>query len=148
MAEEPHAAVGAFDTEEALTEAVRTLATGTESALDEVEHLPADELFSVLANPGRRYVLTYLLQCEEDATCGELVDHVVAATDHATSDSAFRTRVATELTHAHLPKLGDAGLVDYDVERQVVSRTARTPLVRPYLRLALAQERLCDDSHV
>mgnify|MGYP002760865452 CR=1 FL=1 len=62
------------------------------------------------------------------------------------TDRQFRKRVTAALTHTHLTKLEDAGLIDYNTERQIISPTNKTPIVRPYLRLALAQQRLADAS--
>jgi hypothetical protein len=133
-----------FDTTEAETDAVRTLAEGTADAAEASRRLSVDTLFDLLSHPGRRYVLTYLLQSEGYATCSELVDHVVAVSDHTMTDRQFRKRLTSELTHTHLPKLEDRGLIEYNTERQIVSPTAATPTVRPYLRLALTQQRLRD----
>lgn len=105
-------------------------------------HLSADVLFELLAHPGRRYVLSYLLQHEDSVTCGDLVDYVVSQTDPSMTPGAFREGVATELTHTHLPELASQNLVEYDVERQVVAPTELTPVVVPYLEFALAQERV------
>lgn len=145
MSENSRQTVSAFDTGEELTQAVWTLAEGTESAIAAEGRPSVDELFDLLADPGRRYVLTYLLQAPDYVTCTDLVDHVVAATDHSMTDGEFRTRVTAQLTQTHLPKLADAGLVDYNVERQIVSPTETTVLSRPYLRLALAQQQLTED---
>jgi DNA-binding transcriptional ArsR family regulator len=121
--------------------AVETLVDATATATEE-ESFSVDTLFEMLAHPGRRYVLSYLLQSEGFVACAELVDHVAERTDHTMTDEEFRRRVAAELTHSHLPKLEEVGLVDYNMERQVVSTTDLTPVVRPYLRLALAHQRV------
>lgn len=105
-------------------------------------HLSADVLFDVLAHPGRRYVLTYLLGTEGPVSCSDLVDYVVSKTDPSMTPTAFRDGVASELTHTHLPRLASENLVEYDVERQVVATTDLTPVVAPYLEFALAQERI------
>jgi hypothetical protein len=136
----------AFDTTDAETDAIRTLTELTTEAVEASRRLSVDTLFDLLGHPGRRYVLTYLLQSEGYATCSELVDHVAAVTDHTMTDRQFRKRLTGELTHTHLPKLEDGGLVDYNAERQIVSPTAATPAVRPYLRLALAQQQVRDRS--
>jgi hypothetical protein len=144
--EQQSAGAVAFDTEEALTEAIQTIAAGTQDAVVASRRLSVGALFELLSQPGRRYVLTYLLQSEGYVTCSELVDHVVAVTDHTMTDRQFRKRVTAELTHCHLPKLEEKNLIEYNTERQIVSPTAKTPVVRPYLRLALAQQRIADES--
>jgi hypothetical protein len=87
-------------------------------------------------------VLTYLLQSEGSVACSELVDYVVERTDTAMTDEEFRRRVVTELTHSHLPKLEAAGLVKYNMERQLVDPTDLTPVAGPYLQLALRHQNL------
>jgi DNA-binding transcriptional ArsR family regulator len=135
----------AFDTDEHLTQAVRDLAAGTASAVEQSQQFNVSELFDLLSHPGRRYILTYLLQSEGYVTCSELTDHVVAVSDHTMTDRQFRKRVTAELTHSHLPKLEQRGLIDYNTERQIVSPTPATPAVRPYLRIALAQQQIADE---
>lgn len=136
----------AFDTDEHLTEAVQDLAEGTAAAVERSQQFNVSELFDLLSHPGRRYILTYLLQSEGYVTCSELVDHVVAVSEHTMTDREFRKRVTAELTHSHLPKLEQRGLIDYNTERQIVSPTPTTPVVRPYLRLALAQQQIADEA--
>jgi hypothetical protein len=130
----------AFDTDAETTDAVRRLAESTGDELAACEEFDVNSMFELLAQPGRRYVLTYLLQSEGFVTCSELVDHVVDATEHSMTDNEFRDRVTAELTHSDLPKLDSAGFVDYNMTRQIVAPTEKTALVRPYIRLALAQQ--------
>lgn len=138
--------LAAFDTDDYLTDAVRELAASTAPAVEASQRFSVTTLFEILSHPGRRYILTYLLQAEGYVTCTELVDHVVDVTDNTMTDTQFRERITTELTHSHLPKLQREGLIDYNVERQIVSPTEATPVVRPYLRLSLAQQRIADMS--
>lgn len=143
MANDPHHPVErptAFDTDTESTAAVLQLAEETADEIEAHNDFDVDTLFELLARPGRRYVLTYLLQSEGFVTCSELVDHVVDATDHSMTDNQFRDRVTAELTHSDLPKLDEEGLIDYNMTRQIVAPTATTALVRPYIRLALAQQ--------
>lgn len=80
------------------------------AASDERTGEALDALFEALADERRRYVLAYLDAGEEDvATVPDLVDHVA---DEASVDD--RERVSVALHHAHLPKLADAGLVEFD----------------------------------
>jgi DNA-binding transcriptional ArsR family regulator len=131
-----------FDTSDAARAAVETLIEETADAVAGREQFDVGELFEALSDPGRRYVLTYLLQSEGSVACSELVDYVVERTDTGMTESEFRRRVITELTHSHLPKLEAAGLVTYNMERQLVGPTDLTPAVRPYLHLALRHQTL------
>ena len=103
-----------------------------------------DSIFSVLSNPGRRYVLTYLLRADGYVTMTELVDYAVEQTDAANAGEEFRHRVTVELSQTHLPELVDAGFVRYNMERQLIDETEKTQLVSPYLKLALAQQDILD----
>ncbi|MHB9286522.1 hypothetical protein ACKVMT_05725 [Halobacteriales archaeon Cl-PHB] len=129
-------------TADELDEAVATFLETHGETIRAGPHLSTDVLFDLLAHPGRRYVLSYLLQREGSVTCGDLVDYVVSQTDPSMTPAAFRDGLASELTHTHLPRLDSEGLVEYDVERQVVTPTDLTPVVAPYLEFAMAQERV------
>lgn len=104
---------------------------------DSTEQLSVDAIFSMLSHPGRRYVMTYLLQSDGFVSMSELVSYVVERTEHTMTDRAFRHRVSTTLTHTHLPKLHEENFIDYNIERQIVQETAKTELVAPYLKVAL-----------
>lgn len=77
---------------------------------------PADEmiqnrLYEALAHPFRRTVLQAL--STTPLTIDELTSQVVRDSD-AEDDDDERTRVLTSLYHVHLPKLEDAGIVEWD----------------------------------
>lgn len=127
-------------------EAVRAFADREREAVETVPGLSTTKLFELLADPGRRYVLTYVLGSDGFVTVSELVDYVLGRTTSSMTRPEFRERLASELTHTHLPKLAAEGLVQYNVERQVVSRTEATALVGPYLKLALAHERTREEA--
>lgn len=91
-----------------------------------------DDLLKLLADRRRRYVLYYLDDAEDDVvTLDELSDHVAdrreawsANTDGTGVVALERVRVG--LHHNHLPRLADAGLIDYDGRTQTV-RNWREP---------------------
>lgn len=73
-----------------------------------------DSLFGVLADRRRRRLLAYLAGTDDGvATVSELADHVAA-------DDADPERVTVSLHHAHLPRLEDAGIVEYDARSETV----------------------------
>ncbi|WP_135364036.1 DUF7344 domain-containing protein [Halosimplex halophilum] len=99
-----------------------------------------DDLFELLARPGNRYALAYLHRADGPVPFDDLVENVVdgaAPDDLSTGD--FRDRVATRLVHSNLPKLDDAGLVEYDREAGLVRPTETTAVAVPYLELAMDQ---------
>lgn len=126
--------------------AIETLVASTATAVEASEQFSATDVFELLAHPGRRYVLTYLLRSDGEVTCEELADHVVDRTTHRLPDEEFRRQIVAELTHSHLPKLQEHGFVRYNRDRQIVAPTAQTPAVRPYLRIALAHQKIGDAS--
>ncbi|MFB6165794.1 MAG: hypothetical protein ABEJ31_11600 [Haloarculaceae archaeon] len=69
------------------------------------------ELFRVLAHEWRRRTLASLRDSEGTMQVTELAAAVTDAADGATP--ARREEVATSLYHVHLPKLIDAGLVEW-----------------------------------
>lgn len=104
-----------------------------------------DSIFSILSNPGRRYILTFLLRSDGYVRMTDLVDYVIDQSDASKSDEEFRHQITVELTHTHLPKLVDEGFVKYNMERQLVDRTEKTQLVAPYLKVALSQQQKLDE---
>ncbi|MFB6175985.1 MAG: hypothetical protein ABEI99_02360 [Halobaculum sp.] len=82
------------------------------------------ELFEVLSNQRRRFAV-YAVSGEEEVELGTLAKTIAAweneqPVEQVTSDE--RKRVYTALQQSHLPKLAEAGLIDYD---------DRAGLVRP-----------------
>jgi DNA-binding transcriptional ArsR family regulator len=70
-----------------------------------------DATFDALVNRRCRVVLRQLAESEDALGVDDLVTQLVEELD---DDAASETRLRTALHHAHLPKLADAGLVDYD----------------------------------
>lgn len=129
-----------FDDE--MRDALRTFVEDSiETEYAAEQHSPTI-IFDLLSNPGRRYVLTYLLQSDGFVTISELVDYVLTKTSARMTDDEFRRKVTTELSHTHLPRLDEEGFVRYNMERQLIIPTEKTRLAEPYLRLALLQTTL------
>jgi len=128
--------------DEGTSTAIQTLIEDTVVSEYAAEQYSINTLFNLLSHPGRRYVLTYLLQSDGFVTISELVDYVTTKTKASMTDDAFRHKVTLELTHTHLPTLAEEGYIKYNMERQLIQSTEKTPAVEPFLRLALAQQRL------
>lgn len=103
---------------------------------------PLDSLFKCLTKRRRRIVLSYLLTIEDrPVTVDELADAVRKAERSSSSSSpslplslsSDPESVAITLDHVHLPLLADAGLIEYDRERGLVTTTNQTPDIEPYL---------------
>lgn len=79
------------------------------------------ELF---ANQRRRYLLRGLRHADRDVTLAELARKIAAwEIDRSVADvsNAAVERVHLSLYHNHVPRLADAGLVEYDREASAVS---------------------------
>jgi hypothetical protein len=76
-----------------------------------------DDVFELLSNDCRRRICLFL--CRAGVEVATLEDLVEALAPEATE--AERDRLAINLHHRHLPKLDEAGIVDYDPR----SNTAR-----------------------
>jgi len=103
--------------------------------------ISASELFELLAQPGNRYTLAYLSRSDGAVPYEDLVEYVVdeGGTPEGLSTAEFRNQVATRLVHSNLPKLDDAGLIDYDVSEKKIRSTDATDVAVPYLELAMEQ---------
>lgn len=84
-----------------------------------------DEVFRLLAVTDRRRVLRYL-QVHEEASVSELADVLTgwkAVERGELTGPADREAIETSLVHVQLPKLSEAGFVEYDAESRTVSGT-------------------------
>lgn len=82
--------------------------------------LPLDVIFEVLKNERRRLVLEYLRRTEGSVTIGELAEHIAAHENGITPaelNAQQRKRVYIGLYQCHLPKMDDAGAVDFNQDR-------------------------------
>lgn len=126
---------------------LESLITGFDEPSDVFEEsgrVSLSTLFEILADPGRRYILTYVLLQDEYASLSELVDFVVQVSDQSDADGRFRKELVTDLVQTQLPMLAEAGLIDYRIERQFVGPTKKTTTALPYLYLALKQVEAAD----
>lgn len=92
---------------------------------DPAEWKAIDDRFDVLSNHRRRRVLTNLAE-NDTAVVGELAEHIAAIENDKPAgalSSQERKRVYIALYQSHLPKMADAGIVDYDKNRGTVSLT-------------------------
>ena len=84
----------------------------------------ADRCFEALADERRREVLTVLFQSESSLSLTELAVELTrvdadAREADAPTDGVEHRKV--QLYHRHVPKLVDAGLVEFDRDRRTVS---------------------------
>lgn len=79
-----------------------------------------DTAFMILKNWRRREVLRFLAESEEETTLDVLARHIAAkenGIDKRALSSSQRKRVYIGLYQAHLPKMDDAGVIEFDKHR-------------------------------
>lgn len=78
---------------------------------------PLDTTFSALANRRCRVVLRQLAESDDALVVDDLVTRLA---DELDDEAVSETSLRTSLYHTHLPKLADAGLVEYDPDSGLV----------------------------
>ncbi|MEA5389609.1 hypothetical protein VB779_23030 [Haloarculaceae archaeon H-GB11] len=102
----------------------------------EFEPEAVDRILSALAHEHNRSVLNYFRNSSgSSASLDELADHV--ATEETSSGLESLEQVAVHLHHAGLPKIADAGILDYD-PRTKTARNRDHPLLASSELLAVA----------
>jgi DNA-binding transcriptional ArsR family regulator len=85
-----------------------------------------DELFQILSNSRRRYIIYYLSQEGNELSLKELATKIAAVESGVPESditSEERQRVYISLYQTHLPKLEDADIVTYDENERTVALT-------------------------
>jgi predicted transcriptional regulator len=96
-----------------------------------------DVLFDVLSNARRRFVLAALLTADRSLSHSELATDVVRWETEMASTTGTPTErrdVEISLVHSHLPKMADAGVIDYDPDAGTVRLDGRADRVRTHLQ--------------
>lgn len=98
--------------------------------------LSQNEAYDLLSNPRRRFVISHLRKHGDPMSVSDLSDAVAAWENDAPvgelTDRQVK-RVYVSLYQTHLPKLRDAGLLDYDQEAGVVSATSAVNELDSYM---------------
>jgi len=100
-----------------------------------------DTAFDLLATERRRHALYCLREADGSMPLLELVDRVVEREADVPGD--HRERVAVSLGQVHLPKLDDAGVIDFDAHEEFVAHRG-DPVVDQFLEHAAEHERPAD----
>lgn len=88
-----------------------------------------DELYDLLSNHRRRYVIHFCKQADDPLTLSDLAELVAAREqDKSVTEltSAERKRVYTSLQQTHLDRLAEAGMIDYDGRTVELTDEAKT----------------------
>ena len=98
--------------------------------------LPAEQVYSILANERRRRALEQLGSVGGVVTVHELSELVAGReTGESPPPKRCRESVYTSLVQTHLPKLADAGVITYDRESQTIELSRRARDVRLYTEI-------------
>ena len=84
----------------------------------------SDDLFELLSNPRRRYVLYYLTKHAAEVDLGTLATQIAAWENDIELSQVSgmeRKRVYTSLQQVHLPKMDDSGVVTFDKRSGMIS---------------------------
>ncbi|WP_290810230.1 hypothetical protein [Halovivax sp.] len=109
----------------------------------DADYLTKGEIFEVLRNQRRRYVLQYLKQDARPVELGDLAQQVAAWEYETTPKDVTpeqRKRVYTTLQQTHLPKMDKAGILDFDSDTGIVEATDRTRAITVYLEIVPGHE--------
>jgi hypothetical protein len=107
------------------------------------EMLSKGEIFEVLRNQRRRYVLHFLQQDGRPVELGDLAQQIAAWEYETTLEGVTpeqRKRVYTTLQQTHLPKMDEATILSFDSDRGVIEPTERTREISIYLEIVPGRE--------
>lgn len=115
----------------------RTDETESEVAIEDTNSdIEMDQVFGILKNKRRRYVLKYLSSAEDVITLSELAEQIAAwecDKEVAQITSQERKRVYVGLYQCHLPKMADVSAVSYNKQRGKIERGEYFDLFERYL---------------
>ncbi|GAB7092495.1 hypothetical protein JCM18237_27660 [Halorubrum luteum] len=104
-------------------------------------NLSEDEIFELLANPRRRFVLLALREDGQGIALTDIADSMAGASREVTLSEltpSDRKNAYVSLYQTHVPYLVDAGVVTYSSDSGVVTLTDGADVLFPYLELAEA----------
>lgn len=107
------------------------------------EMLSRGEIFEVLRNQRRRYVLHYLKQDGRPVELGDLAQQIAAWEYETTLQGVTpeqRKRVYTTLQQTHLPKMDQAGILTFNSDQGMIGPTERTQEISVYLEIVPGRE--------
>ena len=124
--------------------------TGTTESSTTTE-LSKDVIFDILSNDRRRYVLKYLRQQGRPVELRELSRQVAAWENEIPPEQISfdqRKRVYTALQQAHLPKMEQTGVIEYDTRQGVVTPSKNAAALDVYLTTVTSRQFPWDEYYV
>lgn len=104
---------------------------------DDPEPLTKDVIFDILKNQRRRRVLGYLRK-RRTSTLSDVAEHVAALENEKEVESltsSERKRVYVGLYQCHLPRMSDAGIIEFNQARGTIELREATDIMFLYLDL-------------
>lgn len=111
-----------------------------ETSLDSDQSIKA--ILEMLANERRRCIIYYLRE-HESAVVDTLIDHVRTherGGKPVSPDPSRRERLRVELLHTHLPKLENAGVIEFERTGEYVEYAATSETFELFVQLAESAE--------
>ena len=103
---------------------------------DDEPLLPTDTLFELLKNRRRRDTIEFLKANDGESTLSDVAEHIAAKENDLPVEgisSKQRKRVYISLYQCHLPKMDQAGVVDFEKDRGTIELSASATQLYPYL---------------
>jgi len=113
------------------------------AAIEDGRTLPKSVIFEILSADRRQEVLRYLDETGETANLGELAEHIASIEcdcEVGQLSSQQRKRTYVGLYQCHLPKMADAGVIDYNSDRGTIALNGRSGRLLEYLYLEESAE--------
>ena len=137
--------------EQAVNQSEDADATGEAAGGDgDIERLSLDIIFEILHVSRRRDVLVYLEENDGAASLDELAEFIAAKENGIEEwelSSSQRKRVYIGLYQCHLPKMDDAGIIDYNQPRGQIELKPAAAQLYPYLYLDPFEDEDGDESN-
>lgn len=104
--------------------------------LQSTESLSQDNVFNILSDSRRRYILYYLRKTGEPVELGKLAEELAAWENEIQVGELTkqqRKRVYVSLYQTHIQKLAEAGIIEYDPNSGLVSLDEQMSQIEPYV---------------
>lgn len=92
--------------------------------------ISTDTIFDIFAHEHRRIALNHLTQTEGPVPVDALVDTVTNEANQLGDAESTRDRIAVLFHHSHLPKMADAGFIEYDENQKKVRLTTEASTIQ------------------
>lgn len=94
------------------------------TASDRTDALSLDACLELLANQQRRTIVGMFLESQTDqAPIDEVITEIIEAEAARTGERPGHDTIASTVSHVHLPKMAEAGILEYDTRHQDIRYT-------------------------